>query len=110
MGRPVPPKTSEEAYFKQGLPTAAWADRSPAEKALLAGIQASGVLDHRLTMRVPRSIHFYLDEVARRSGAVFELGAGEAASADPDHLYVTAVGPRMATSLAALYIQECLSM
>jgi len=100
-----------QPYLGKDLPSVAWTDRSPAEKALLAGIQACGLLDHRLTMRVPRGVIAHLDEVSRRSGAMFEVydDEDEDGSLDPDHPQVTAVGPRSATSLAALYVQELLS-
>jgi len=81
---------------------------SSGERAFLAGIHASGILDHRLTMRIPHGVVRYLEDIALASGARLETGAADVGGADPGHLFVTACGTRIATSLAALHIQEAM--
>jgi len=105
----TPLPTAQALGSGSGNPAIAWPVRTPAERALLAGIQASGVLNHQLTMRIPRGLLASLDveELARRSGgARLEVAAQGVGEADPTHCFVTVVGQRISTSLATLYLQE----
>eukprot|EP00928_Gymnodinium_smaydae_P034277 TRINITY_DN24334_c0_g1_i1.p1 TRINITY_DN24334_c0_g1~~TRINITY_DN24334_c0_g1_i1.p1 ORF type:complete len:536 (-),score=102.51 TRINITY_DN24334_c0_g1_i1:194-1774(-) len=78
-----------------------------AEQAVLAGLQASGVLNHRLAISVPRHAipALGLDDISRQSGARFEI-AGAEAGTETANCFVAAVGPRLATSIAVLHLQE----
>lgn len=75
------------------------------ERALLAGIRASGVCNHKLVIQVPRALLTPLDiqEVERRSGARLEVTEAW------DHVFVSAIGPRLENSLAVLYLQEAMA-
>eukprot|EP00927_Polykrikos_kofoidii_P047458 TRINITY_DN41626_c0_g1_i1.p1 TRINITY_DN41626_c0_g1~~TRINITY_DN41626_c0_g1_i1.p1 ORF type:complete len:563 (-),score=87.98 TRINITY_DN41626_c0_g1_i1:87-1775(-) len=92
--------------------TAEWTAKTPAELAVLAGLQASGAISCRLSMRVGEAVVQDLDigEIERRSGARLEV-VGDVASASSQHrfCYVTAVGTKLATSLASLYLQQRMS-
>lgn len=90
---------------------AEWPARTAAERALLAGIQASGVLSHQLTMRVPRDVLLWLDseDLEHTTGARLEVCIPDGGADDTEYCYVTLTGQRMSTSMAVLYIQEFLS-
>lgn len=79
-----------------------------AERAVLAGIQASGIFDHRLSISIPKAFlpHLGLAEIAQRSGARLEVSPVDAASA---HCFVTVLGLRLSTSLAVLHLQARLA-
>eukprot|EP00933_Yihiella_yeosuensis_P017100 TRINITY_DN14380_c0_g4_i1.p1 TRINITY_DN14380_c0_g4~~TRINITY_DN14380_c0_g4_i1.p1 ORF type:complete len:357 (+),score=66.99 TRINITY_DN14380_c0_g4_i1:158-1072(+) len=98
---PLPLGASE--FFTDGR------SQTASELALLKGIQASGVLDHKLTIQVPRVVLDCLDiqDLERRSGARLEI-SGE--SPDGSHLLVSAVGQRVSTALATLYFQEAMAI
>lgn len=96
--------TADERWMVEFLKQQA----TPAERALLTSLQASGALEQRLTIRVPEAVLGRLDDVSFRSGARFELCSG-AAEEDPGHHFITAVGSRTATSIAALHLQECMA-
>ncbi|CAE8607618.1 unnamed protein product [Polarella glacialis] len=87
---------------------AGWPIRTQAERALLDGIQASGVLDHKLTIQVPQSMLIRIDfqDIERRSGARLEVSQRRVG----EDLSVSVAGQRIATALAALYLQEAMAL
>lgn len=105
-----PPFTpfDQEDHGVQGPMIGEWSTGTSAERAVLAGIEASGVLNHRLAIRVPVAAANQLDtdSIACKSGAVVTVSAPGANGAGREHCFVTATGSRVSTSLAALCLQQ----
>eukprot|EP00406_Dinophysis_acuminata_P067483 CAMPEP_0179273524 /NCGR_PEP_ID=MMETSP0797-20121207/33056_1 /TAXON_ID=47934 /ORGANISM="Dinophysis acuminata, Strain DAEP01" /LENGTH=453 /DNA_ID=CAMNT_0020981951 /DNA_START=6 /DNA_END=1367 /DNA_ORIENTATION=+ len=82
----------------------------PAKAPLMAGIQASGVLNNQLTLQVLRDVIDRVDlpELERRTGVTIMVKRAMVDGADSNKCFVTLVGQRLCTSMAILYLQQML--